>query len=191
MDVVLLGLGESVGSGVARLLQALRILKLLRLVRLSRIMRRLVARSSIDLSLLELLKFGTLTLLMAHWLACLWGFAGNNFSDNEVRGHAKRRRVLRLIASLSACAVCPTSSILLCPSELLSSLISHLSSLLSPLSSLSLSRARHHRLRRLPRSRSSSARGTCPTTTPNPGCRSTSSRTRRRRSCTASRSTSR
>ena len=140
MDVVLLGLGESVGSGVARLLQALRILKLLRLVRLSRIMRRLVARSSIDLSLLELLKFGTLTLLMAHWLACLWGFAGNNFSDNEVRGHAKRRRVLRLIASLSACAVCPTSTILLCPSELLSSLLSPLSSLLSPLSP-SLARA--------------------------------------------------
>lgn len=66
-----------------KMIRFTRTLKLLRLVRLSRIMKRLLSRSFIDPSLLELLKFFALTMMTAHWLACMWGFEGNNYSDNS------------------------------------------------------------------------------------------------------------
>ena len=67
---------------VRKVIRGIRILKLARLVRLSRIMRRLLSRSYMDPSLLALLKFFVITMMTAHWLACVWGFAGNNFSNN-------------------------------------------------------------------------------------------------------------
>ena len=52
---------------VKRFLKCLRLLKLMRLVRLSRIVKRMLARSDADPSLLELIKFAVMTLVMAHW----------------------------------------------------------------------------------------------------------------------------
>ena len=52
---------------VKRLLKCLRLLKLLRLVRLSRIVKRMLARSDMDPSLIELIRFSLMTLIMAHW----------------------------------------------------------------------------------------------------------------------------
>ena len=68
---------------MSRLLKCVRLLKLMRLVRLSRIMKRMLARSDADPSFLELIKFSFMTLIMAHWLACVWGFAGLNYNDGE------------------------------------------------------------------------------------------------------------
>ena len=83
VDVIVLALELDPSSLLAKAGRALRLLKLARLVRLGRIVKRWLARSTIDLSVLELLKFVLMTVLMAHWLACLWGFEGNNFSSNE------------------------------------------------------------------------------------------------------------
>ena len=69
-------------SFVAKCLKVLRLFKLARLVRLRRILQRWLARSTIDLSVLELIKFAVMTVVMAHWLACMWGFAGRHYSDN-------------------------------------------------------------------------------------------------------------
>ena len=46
-------------------------------------LRRFLSRLDIDLSLLELIKFGVITLVTAHWLACIWAFVGINYSDNQ------------------------------------------------------------------------------------------------------------
>jgi hypothetical protein len=62
-------------------LKSLRTLKLARLVRLNRIKERWLSRSAVDPSAMELIKFSFMTLILAHWLACIWGFEGNNYSD--------------------------------------------------------------------------------------------------------------
>jgi len=67
----------------SKFLKFFRILKLGRLMRLSRVMKRLLSRSTVDPSFIELIKFALVTLAMAHWLACLWGFEGMNYSDNS------------------------------------------------------------------------------------------------------------
>lgn len=69
---------------VGGVVRAVRLLKMLKLVRIGKPLGRLVARLTIDLSVLELLKFLTITLFMAHWLACLWGFVGNITSNEPI-----------------------------------------------------------------------------------------------------------
>ena len=53
-----------------------RIVRLLRLAHLDDIVLRYTQTSSIDLSVLELIKFAFYTIIAAHWLACLWGYIG-------------------------------------------------------------------------------------------------------------------
>ena len=68
---------------VKRCIKCIRLLKLMRLVRLSRIVKRMLARSDVDPSMLELIKFSAMTLIIAHWLACIWGFEGLNYNNGE------------------------------------------------------------------------------------------------------------
>ena len=56
--------------------------KLLRLIRMGVIVRRWMSRLTVDPSILELVKFLVITVFMAHWLACIWGFVGNNYNVN-------------------------------------------------------------------------------------------------------------
>lgn len=67
------------GANAARMI---RLVKMARIVRLRHVAGRWLARLQVDLSVLELIKFLFMTIFVAHWLACLWGFCGNNFSDN-------------------------------------------------------------------------------------------------------------
>ena len=55
-----------------KMLRLLRLFKLLRILRSGRILRRLEDSVSMDFSVLTLCKFVTGTLLIAHWLACMW-----------------------------------------------------------------------------------------------------------------------
>ena len=48
----------------------------------SPVVSRWVSRITMDLSVLELVKFLIITIFTAHWLACIWGFVGNHYSDN-------------------------------------------------------------------------------------------------------------
>lgn len=82
VDLILVSLELDPDSLVAKGGRVFRLLKLVRLARLNRITKRWLSRSTIDLSVLELVKFGAMTILTAHWLACIWGFAGRNYSDN-------------------------------------------------------------------------------------------------------------
>ena len=71
---------ETDGSSF-RLLRMLRIMKLMRIVRASRILSRWQDHVSISFALMSLFKFAFLTVLLAHWLACLWGFIGYRTID--------------------------------------------------------------------------------------------------------------
>ena len=57
-----------------RLLRMLRILKLMRIVRASRILARWQDHISLPFALISLIKFSFLTVILAHWFACYWGF---------------------------------------------------------------------------------------------------------------------
>ena len=82
-DLLVLANADILSDSTSSALKSVRIMKLARLVRLGRLMKRWLSRSTIDPSLLELVKFFAMTVLTAHFLACLWGFAGNNYSSNE------------------------------------------------------------------------------------------------------------
>jgi hypothetical protein len=56
-----------------RILRLLRLMKLLRILRAARIFKRLETLYTIDYSLLELFKFGVMTVVCSHWLACAFG----------------------------------------------------------------------------------------------------------------------
>ena len=78
--------GES-GSGdytLLRLLRMLRIMKLARIVRAARIFNRWQDHISISFATLSLFKFTFLTVVLAHWLACLWGFVGEPHDDEWI-----------------------------------------------------------------------------------------------------------
>jgi hypothetical protein len=68
------GWGADASAQLIQLLRVVRLAKLLRIVRASRIIRRWQDHVSISFALLSLAKFIFLTLLLAHWLACGWGF---------------------------------------------------------------------------------------------------------------------
>ena len=68
------GWGADASAQLIQLLRVVRLAKLLRIVRLARILRRWQDHVSISFALLSLAKFIFLTVLLAHWLACGWGF---------------------------------------------------------------------------------------------------------------------
>ena len=63
----------------------LRVLKLMRIIRASRIFSRWQDHISLSFAYASLIRFLLMTLVLAHWLACLWGFIGleeGNESDD-------------------------------------------------------------------------------------------------------------
>lgn len=67
---------ESDGK-LLRLLRMLRLLKLVRVVKASRLLGRWVDHVSISFAMVSLLKFVFVTVVLAHWGACYWGFLGD------------------------------------------------------------------------------------------------------------------
>jgi hypothetical protein len=84
-DVLFGFLGEAAGERsegtqsnalTLRLLRMLRIMKLARIVRASRILARWQDHIGLSYAHSSLVRFLMMTLVLAHWLACLWGFVG-------------------------------------------------------------------------------------------------------------------
>ena len=86
-DLLFYAVAEAYGLQVdvnqLRLLRMFRILKLMRIVRASRIISRWQDHVAISFAVLSLLKFSLLTTILAHWLACLWGFIGMPWSTSS------------------------------------------------------------------------------------------------------------
>lgn len=63
-----------VGGGLKalKLLRLLRLFKLLRIIRSGRILKRLEDSLEIDYNVITLCKFLMGTMIIAHWLACMW-----------------------------------------------------------------------------------------------------------------------
>ena len=55
-----------------KLLRVLRLFKLVRLVRSSRITKRWETRIALDYSLISMVKCAVLTIIVCHWMACIW-----------------------------------------------------------------------------------------------------------------------
>jgi potassium voltage-gated channel Eag-related subfamily H protein 7 len=55
-----------------RIIRLLRLMKLLRIIRAARILKRWEARMDISYGTLSLIKFGLITFIVGHWLACLF-----------------------------------------------------------------------------------------------------------------------
>ena len=66
--------GVTVDATFFRLLRMLRVLKLMRILRASRIINRWQDHIAMSFAFMSLLRFTFLTFMLAHWLACLWGF---------------------------------------------------------------------------------------------------------------------
>jgi len=67
---------SSVETGHLRMVRMIRVLKLVRIVRATRILKRWQDNVAISYSVSTLVRFVLLTLVLAHWLACLWGILG-------------------------------------------------------------------------------------------------------------------
>ena len=67
-------MGEN--TSVLRLLRVMRVLKLTRILRASRIFSRWQDYIGLRFATVSLIQFSVLTVLLAHWLACAWGFFG-------------------------------------------------------------------------------------------------------------------
>ena len=67
-----------VDSTMFMVLRCLRIVKLARIIRGSRIIRRWQDSIGMSYAHLSLLRFLVGTLVLAHWMACIWGFAGRS-----------------------------------------------------------------------------------------------------------------
>jgi len=63
---------------IVRLLRLLRLLKLMRIFRTSRLIQRYRAQIDWSFGFLNLTKFVIGMLVCAHWIACVWGWIGNN-----------------------------------------------------------------------------------------------------------------
>ena len=66
-------------------------IKLIRIVRISRIFARWQASIGLSFAVTTLVEFLLLTLIMAHWLACLWAFVGRNSGDGILNATAVDR----------------------------------------------------------------------------------------------------
>ena len=68
----------AVDSTMFMVLRCLRVVKLARIIRGSRIIRRWQDSVGMSYAHLSLLRFLVGTLVLAHWMACVWGFAGRS-----------------------------------------------------------------------------------------------------------------
>jgi len=69
--------GSTIDVSMLRMLRVLRILKLARILRASRIFNRWQDHLGLSFTSMSLIQFAFLTTLLAHWMACLWGFMGD------------------------------------------------------------------------------------------------------------------
>jgi hypothetical protein len=67
---------EDSGAGALQAIRMMRLVKLLRIVRSARIFKRWQAHFGISFATVALIKFSVITIVMAHWLACLWVLCG-------------------------------------------------------------------------------------------------------------------
>ena len=74
-DLFLLGL-DSQQSTALRIVKMLRIIKLVRMLRVSRIFKRWEAQIGMTHATMKMIEFLMISLVMAHWMACLWTFVG-------------------------------------------------------------------------------------------------------------------
>ena len=68
---------------MARLLRLLRLMKLLRMFRGSRLIMRYRASMTLSITGANLIGFIIFTVLASHWLACTWGFLGNQIGRDR------------------------------------------------------------------------------------------------------------
>ena len=80
--------GEGTGS-MLQMLRVMRIAKLARILRASRIYKRWIDYIGISYAAQALLRFLILTCVLAHWMACLWGFNGQRMSIETDTWHIK------------------------------------------------------------------------------------------------------
>ena len=94
IDIILFVLERCSGivlqAGLARVVRLTRLIKLFRLARISRIFARWQASIGLSYAVTSLVQFLLLTLILAHWLACLWGFVGRNSGDGTLTPNAPR-----------------------------------------------------------------------------------------------------
>ena len=92
MDVILDAIASSadveLDGQLFKLLRMLKLLKLVRMVRGMRIVSRWQDYIGVSFAVLALVKFAIMTIVLAHWLACLWAFVslGGN-ADAEWTGY--------------------------------------------------------------------------------------------------------
>jgi len=87
--------GGDEDSQLFRLLRMLRLLKLMRVIRASRIISRWQDHVSVSHALISLVRFTFLIAILAHWLACLWGFIsieGDSAWRDYGSGHSWRQK---------------------------------------------------------------------------------------------------
>ena len=77
------------GLKALKLLRLLRLFKLLRILRSGRILKRLEDSMNVDYNVLALFKFILGTLMIAHWLACMWQLMARTSAskDDWVKGY--------------------------------------------------------------------------------------------------------
>ena len=84
-DLIFTGVASAarvtVDANMFRLLRMLRLLKLARILRASRIISRWQDHIAVSFALMSLVKFSFLIMVLAHWLACAWGFVGAKWSE--------------------------------------------------------------------------------------------------------------
>jgi len=74
---------QEAGGSTLRLIKMVRLIKLVRILRASRILSRWEAFIGLSFAYMEIIQFVTITLIMSHWLACLWAFVGRAPSDYD------------------------------------------------------------------------------------------------------------
>ncbi|CAD7939704.1 unnamed protein product [Amoebophrya sp. A25] len=77
-DLITCWSGESLGT--FRIFRLLRLMKLARIFRASRLFKRWQDHISLTFASIALMKFGLGILLLSHWVACLWGLTGLEFT---------------------------------------------------------------------------------------------------------------
>jgi len=70
-----------VGPNLLRVFKFLRFMKLMRVLRIGRIIHRWQDHVGVSLVFLSLMQSALFVLLLAHWLACFWGFVGTAYSS--------------------------------------------------------------------------------------------------------------
>jgi len=66
-----------------KLIRVLRLLRMLRLVRVVKLFKRWHIRSGMKNSVIKIITCAAITLLLVHWLACIWGHLGMNAMNGE------------------------------------------------------------------------------------------------------------